>query len=76
MTHRYEGGVKQAVIDAENRYIVSLANNKTLAVHFLHKNQSERRELLHTPPDLSIFNESVNTITIINENESKFWFLK
>ncbi|CAH2104151.1 unnamed protein product [Euphydryas editha] len=72
VTHRYECGVKQAVIDAENRYIVSLANNKTLAIHFLHREQSQRRELLHTPPDPRLFNESINTITIINDNEKNY----
>ncbi|CAH0726230.1 unnamed protein product, partial [Brenthis ino] len=72
VTHRYESGVKQAVIDADNRYIVSLANNKALAVHFLHEEKSQRRELQHTPVHLSLFNKSTNIITIIGENDKNY----
>nr|XP_026489284.1 cilia- and flagella-associated protein 43 [Vanessa tameamea] len=72
VTHRYESSVEQAVIDAENRFIVSLANNKTFAVHFLRKIKSERRELQHTPPDVNLFDESTNTITIIDKNDKNY----
>ena len=70
VTHRYESGVKQAVIDSENRFIVSLAHNKNVAVHYLRR-LKERRDLCHTTPDLSLFEKATNTISIISQSDSE-----
>ncbi|CAG9566475.1 unnamed protein product [Danaus chrysippus] len=71
VSHRYHAGVKQAVIDAGNNYIVHLANSKTLAVHYLYRDKN-MTEPQHTPPDESLFIESTNRITIINKYDKNY----
>lgn len=45
--HRYETGVKQALVDAENKYIVHIGGNRTLAVTYLHADDAELGTELH-----------------------------
>ncbi|XP_045762640.1 cilia- and flagella-associated protein 43 isoform X2 [Maniola jurtina] len=73
VSHRYELGVKQAVIDTGTNFIVHLAENKTMAVHYLLRDHEyEIQELRHTPPDLSMFDEETNTINLFYENAKNY----
>ncbi|CAG9784145.1 unnamed protein product [Diatraea saccharalis] len=72
VTHRYEQGIKQAVIDTENEYMVHLAGNKTVACVFLH---SDDACLTHEPQHTirpELFEEDSRTMTIIDGNEKNY----
>ncbi|CAH2989003.1 unnamed protein product [Chilo suppressalis] len=72
VTHRYENGITQAVIDTENEYVVHLGGNKSVACAFLHGGHPrlacEPRHALR--PDL--FDEGPRTMTIIGANEKNY----
>lgn len=74
VTHRYESGIKQAVIDANTTYIAHLAGNKSMVIHYLHGHKQElQTEVHHESPPMDLFEEGINTITIINERDSKYF---
>ncbi|XP_047515252.1 cilia- and flagella-associated protein 43 [Pieris napi] len=73
VTHRYESGIKQAIIDANATCIAHLGGNKTMVVHHLHGLKQELQvEVHHEPPQMDAFEESLNTITIINERDKNY----
>lgn len=69
-SHRYEQGIRQALIDANNTYIVSVANNGTLAVHYLDGSLKEIQEdVKHY--DLKLDFAALEEFTIMHEYDSK-----
>ncbi|CAK1544292.1 unnamed protein product [Leptosia nina] len=73
VTHRYEYGIKQALIDDNGTFIAHLAGNKTFVVHYLHgQNEEYQNEVHHEAPPIEFFEESLNTITIINERDKNY----
>ncbi|CAK1602687.1 unnamed protein product [Parnassius mnemosyne] len=78
VSHRYESGVEQAVIDSNNQYIVHLGGNGTAAVTVLNnKHEGLLTELsidVHTDaPDPNLFDDgAANIITIFNESEKNY----
>lgn len=72
VSHRYEPGVKEAVADDTNSVIFHLGSNKTAAVLYVNGLQPELRdEAQADPPNPNLFKHYVNTLTIINPNDSK-----
>ncbi|XP_038207822.1 cilia- and flagella-associated protein 43 [Zerene cesonia] len=72
-THRYESGIREAIIDAHNTYIAHLAGNGTVVVQYLHGLRVDlQTELHHEPPALDLFEEALNTITIIGERDKNY----
>ncbi|CAH2208832.1 jg258, partial [Pararge aegeria aegeria] len=73
VSHRYESGVTQAAIDTGTRFLVHLGQNRTLAVHFLLKDQEhETKEVCHVPPEWSMFDDSAHTINMFYENDKNY----
>lgn len=71
-THRYERGILEAVIDSENNYLCHLAGNRSFACTYLKKNENELTvDIKHEELDIMMFDDSENTISIINYNESE-----
>lgn len=67
ITHRYEHGIKQAVIDDSSTYIAHVADNNTCAVTALRGNQPDAsRDVL----DLSLLDER-NVITCVTRGDSE-----
>ncbi|XP_052747310.1 cilia- and flagella-associated protein 43 isoform X2 [Bicyclus anynana] len=72
-SHRYEAGVRQAVVDTGGSFVVSLGDNRSMAVHFLLRgHEHETKELRHTPLELSMFDENGNTIQLFYENDKNY----
>ncbi|KAJ0182154.1 hypothetical protein K1T71_002876 [Dendrolimus kikuchii] len=72
-THRYERGILEAVIDDENNYVCHLAGNHSFACTYLRGNKKELLvELKHEEPDMKIFDDSDNTISIINYGQKNY----
>ena len=75
ITHRYEGGVKSAMIGGNNQYIVHISANNTLACVFLRKSNYPSEPLVHRTPDSEVFNideeAKINVINIIHRSDSK-----
>lgn len=72
VSHRYEAGLKEAVADDKNSVIMHLGRNKTVAVLYRNGMRPELRdEPQADPPDPSLFEQSINTLTIIHPNDSK-----
>lgn len=72
VSHRYEAGVIDAVADDRNSAIMHLGSNRTAAVMYRNGMQPELRdEPQADPPDPSFFEQSFNTINIIEQNDSK-----
>ncbi|CAG4981928.1 unnamed protein product [Parnassius apollo] len=78
VSHRYESGVEQALIDSNSRYIVHVGGNGTTAVTVINnKHEGVLTELstdIRTEaPDPNLFEDSaVNIITIFNESEKNY----
>ncbi|KAM3957531.1 cilia- and flagella-associated protein 43 [Aphomia sociella] len=70
VTHRYESGIRQALIDSERSCVIHLAGNQTIA--FMELNDSGGPEPQHEPPNESIYDKSLNVITIINQSDKTY----
>ncbi|KAL0895179.1 hypothetical protein ABMA27_013627 [Loxostege sticticalis] len=72
MSHRYETGIKQAVIDADNQYVVHLAGNGTVSCTYLH---GDREDLRHEPHydelDPKMF-QNMESMTIIGYYDKNY----
>lgn len=72
VSHRYEPGVMGAVADDKNSVIMHLGSNRTAAVMYRYGQQPELRdEPQADPPNPNLFEQSINTFTIIERNDSK-----
>lgn len=72
VSHRYELGVMKAVANDTNSVIMHLGANRTAAVLYCNGLLPELRdEPQADPPDPSLFDQSVNTLIIIDPNDSK-----
>ncbi|XP_061707746.1 LOW QUALITY PROTEIN: cilia- and flagella-associated protein 43 [Cydia pomonella] len=73
VTHRYENGIQQAVIDSETKYIVHLAASHTMVVHCLRgKSPEARQEPKLEAPDQKLFDKTSNGLTIIALGEKNY----
>ncbi|XP_026325247.1 cilia- and flagella-associated protein 43, partial [Hyposmocoma kahamanoa] len=73
VSHRYEAGVIDAVADDTNSAIMHLGSNRTAAVMYRNGMQPELRdEPQADPPDPSFFEQSSNTINIIEQNDKNY----
>ncbi|XP_059058121.1 cilia- and flagella-associated protein 43 [Achroia grisella] len=70
VTHRYETGIRQAVTDSERSYIAHLAGNRTIALLQLHDRGDP--EPLHEPLKETIYERSVNLISIIDQGDKTY----
>lgn len=74
-SHRYEPGVKLACIDSDTSFIAHLGCNRTVAVHYLRREQQfDVQELRHAVPEPIMFDRSTNTINLFYEHDSKTCF--
>ncbi|GBP70035.1 hypothetical protein EVAR_46277_1 [Eumeta japonica] len=69
-SHRYGWGFKQALVDGNSKYIMTLSQHKMLVIHYLNDRLPEIREdVRHEAVDPEIF-ETTHEIYILN-NEDK-----
>ncbi|XP_063839053.1 uncharacterized protein LOC135088095 [Ostrinia nubilalis] len=71
MSHRYESGVRQAVIDADNQFVIHLAGNRTVACAFLHDRDDLKHEPVHEELSPSLF-DSMETMIIIGDRDKNY----
>ncbi|XP_041975402.1 cilia- and flagella-associated protein 43 [Aricia agestis] len=75
VTHRYEGGIKEACIDNKKSVLVHLANHGTSSVHLL-QSEDSNNEVTFEPPDPLMFEEyyydSNNVITIFDKDAKNY----
>ncbi|KAI8428342.1 hypothetical protein MSG28_002530 [Choristoneura fumiferana] len=73
VTHRYESGIRQAVIDSHNKYIAHQAGNHTVAVQYLNSKRPElKADPKHETPDLKFFDESLHRLNIIGMKDKNY----
>ncbi|CAB3237703.1 unnamed protein product [Arctia plantaginis] len=77
VTHRYgsggRGGIKQALIDDSNKFIISLSGNSTLSCIYLNSDEFEQENVKHKAPDTSILEEQEqDKLKIINEYDKNY----
>ncbi|XP_050670379.1 cilia- and flagella-associated protein 43 [Leptidea sinapis] len=73
LSHRYETGIKQAVIDSNHTYVAHLAGNRTLVVHHLHGMREDLdKPPCHEPPSEDMFDEGLHTISIMGRNDKNY----
>ncbi|XP_052758643.1 cilia- and flagella-associated protein 43 [Galleria mellonella] len=70
VTHRYECGIRQALVDGERSYITHLAGNRTIAVLRLHDRGEPDPQ--HEPLNKNIFERNGNTLLIINDTDKTY----
>ncbi|XP_030024874.2 LOW QUALITY PROTEIN: cilia- and flagella-associated protein 43 [Manduca sexta] len=70
-SHRYESGIRNALVDAHNTCILHLGRNRTLACALLHAH-TEPGDPAHAPIDINLFDEKVHTVTIIGEKDKNY----
>lgn len=71
LTHRYEDGIKSAVIDDKNRYILALSASGTVSCTYLRKNLMQ--ELVHEAPEMEKYSADEGAqFIIIHGSESEF----
>lgn len=70
VSHRYEGGVRQAVAAGDAAYLAHLGRNHTVALHYLRSTRD--RDLCLEPPEKTLFDEANNTISIIGDFDSNY----
>ncbi|XP_028044067.1 cilia- and flagella-associated protein 43 isoform X1 [Bombyx mandarina] len=68
-SHRYELGIKQAIIDADNKFVVHIGRNNTLCCTCLREELAG--ELPLEPPDISMF-DATKTISILDGNTKNY----
>ncbi|XP_035446277.2 cilia- and flagella-associated protein 43 [Spodoptera frugiperda] len=74
VTHRYEYGVKSAVVDEHGDFLIHLAVGGTMACTFLRKRDQGFSEFAHTAPSDATCktDDRANIISIIHYNEKNY----
>ncbi|XP_072937186.1 cilia- and flagella-associated protein 43 [Epargyreus clarus] len=74
VSHRYERGVQQAVVDGALGCVVHLAGNGALAALRLppHRHDEQHLQPHHQPPEPSVFERANNVLTIINYSDKNY----
>lgn len=73
VTHRYQEGVKSAVIDDDAKYIVHLGSNRTVSCTFLQVEEGPKQDLVHEAPLQEVYalEEGSNKINIVYSSDSE-----
>ncbi|XP_022821097.1 cilia- and flagella-associated protein 43 isoform X2 [Spodoptera litura] len=74
VTHRYEYGVKSAVVDANGDFFLHLAVGGTMACTFLRRRDQELGDITHNAPSDATCktDDKANTITVIHYNDKNY----
>ncbi|CAH0602825.1 unnamed protein product [Chrysodeixis includens] len=73
LTHRYEDGIKSAVIDNKNRYILALSSSGTVTCTYLRK--TPMPELIHEAPEIMEkfgSEQDANKFIVIHESDKNY----
>ncbi|KAJ2953970.1 hypothetical protein O0L34_g1612 [Tuta absoluta] len=72
LTHRFENGIKSAAVDVNNRVVVHVGNNRTMAVTYRNGQRPElQREVQHEPIATTLM-ENTTTLRIFDANEKNY----